>query len=142
MVLRSRPAKRSDVALLAELNHQLIRDEGHRNPMTVPQLRKRMRGWLGGEYKAVLFEDDSKVVAYALYREEPTQIYLRQFFVRRERRRKGYGSQAMQILRGQIWPGDKRLTVMVLSGNSTGIAFWKAAGFQEYCLTLEMNPIS
>jgi hypothetical protein len=31
-------------ALLAELNHQLIRDEGHRNRMTVPELKRRMRG--------------------------------------------------------------------------------------------------
>jgi len=27
-----------------------------------------------------------------------------------------------------------------LTGNQAGISFWKAVGFQEYCLTLEMRP--
>lgn len=35
----------SDLDLLAEWNHQLIRDEGHRNTMTIPELRRRMMGW-------------------------------------------------------------------------------------------------
>ncbi len=45
-----RPATNDDCPLLAELNHQLIRDEGHRNRMTVAELEQRMRGWLAGEY--------------------------------------------------------------------------------------------
>ena len=50
--------------LLAALNHQLIRDEGHRNPMTEAQLARRMRGWLArGEYRAELFEEHGEVVA-------------------------------------------------------------------------------
>ena len=36
----------SDLDLLAEWNYQLIRDEGHRNPMSVTELRERMRGLL------------------------------------------------------------------------------------------------
>ena len=32
-----------DCALLAELNHQFIRDEGHGNSMTVTELEQRMR---------------------------------------------------------------------------------------------------
>ena len=47
-----------DLDLLAEWNHQLIRDEGHRNTMTIPELRMRMMGWLSGEYKAVVFQTD------------------------------------------------------------------------------------
>jgi hypothetical protein len=39
-------ATQDDCALLAELNHRLILDEGHRNRMTVPELEQRMRGWL------------------------------------------------------------------------------------------------
>jgi hypothetical protein len=35
-----------DLDLLAAWNHPLIRDEGHRNPMTPDELRKRMAGWL------------------------------------------------------------------------------------------------
>jgi hypothetical protein len=70
-----RPAALEDCALLAELNHQLIRDEGHRNRMTVAELEQRMRGWLDGEYRAVLFEDGGESVAYALFREQPEEIF-------------------------------------------------------------------
>jgi hypothetical protein len=71
-----RRATSNDCALLAKLNHQLIRDEGHRNEMTVPELEQRMKNWLASEYSAVIFEKDEEVVAYALYREQPEEIYL------------------------------------------------------------------
>src|SRR5580658_6674123 len=93
-----RPATLDDCPLLAELNHQLIRDEGHRNRMTVPELEQRMRGWLSGEYRAVIYEDGKEVVAYGLYREQLEEIYLRQLFVVRNRRRQGIGRSAVQIL--------------------------------------------
>ncbi len=129
-----------DLDLLARWNHQLIRDEGHRNPMTVDELRERMRGWLGGEYKAVIFGSETEPAAYALYRENATEVYLRQLFVRRDRRRKGIGRDAVQILREQIWPRHKRLIVEVLTANTAAIAFWRAIGFRDYCLTLEIMP--
>ncbi len=136
--LTSRPALPSDIDLLGLLNHQLIRDEGHRNPMTVSQLQERMRGWLAAEYTAILFERETEVVAYALYREEPELIHLRQFFVQRHCRNRGIGQTALHLLRTQIWPARKRLTVEVLTSNSTAISFYLAAGFHEYCLTLEI----
>jgi len=37
-----RGAALGDCPLIAELNHRLIRDEGHRNLMTVPELEQRM----------------------------------------------------------------------------------------------------
>jgi predicted acetyltransferase len=125
---------------LAELNHQLIRDEGHRNKMMVPELEQRMKGWLASEYAAVLFENDGEVVAYALYREQPEEIYLRQLFVVRNRRRKGLGKEAVKILLSKIWPKNKRLTVEVLVQNEAAVAFWRAVGYKDYCLTLEILP--
>ncbi len=56
-----REASEADVDLVAEWNHQLIRDEGHRNPMTVEALADRMRNWLRGEYRAVVFSDREPV---------------------------------------------------------------------------------
>lgn len=135
-----RRATLDDCALLAELNHQLIHDEGHRNRMTTPQLEQRMKGWLASEYAAVLFEEDGEVVAYALYREEPEQVYLRQLFVARKRRRQGIGRKAVEILRSKIWPQNKRLTVDVLVQNTTAVAFWRSLGYTDYCLTLEVMP--
>ena len=116
-VMTFRPANLGDCALLAELNHRLIRDEGHRNPMTIPQLEQRMRDWLSGEYRAVIYEEADEVVAYALFREQPQEIYLRQLFVVRDKRRRGIGRKAVEILRSKVWPKNKRLTVDVLVTN-------------------------
>ncbi len=139
--LTHRRGTRADSALLGALNHQLIQDEGHRNPMTELQLAKRMRVWLGrGGYTAILFEERAALVAYALYREGPDEIYLRHLFVVRPRRRQGIGRRAMQILREQVWPRGKRLTVEVLCHNAGAIAFWRAMGYQDYSLCLEIMP--
>src|SRR5437868_3715898 len=123
-----RAAILDDCPRLAELNHQLIGDEGHRNRMTVPELEQRMREWLAGEYRAVIYEDGGEVIAYALFREEPEEIYLRQLFVTRNRRREGIGRQAVEILREKVWPKNKRLTVEVLVANELAVKFWRAVG--------------
>jgi ribosomal protein S18 acetylase RimI-like enzyme len=135
-----RRATVADLPLLAQLNHQLIRDEGHRNRMTVPQLEQRMKSWLASEYVVVLFEEKGKVVAYALYREQADEIYLRQLFVVADHRRQGIGRQALSLLRSQSWSPNKRLTVEVLVRNQAAVAFWRAMGFRDYSLTLEIMP--
>jgi GNAT superfamily N-acetyltransferase len=136
-----REANQADFPLLGALNHQLIRDEGHRNPMNVVELTARMRRWINsGDYTAKLFEENGEVVAYALYREFPEEIYLRHLFVVRSRRRRAVGRCVMQLLREEIWPRGRRLTVEVLCANAAGVAFWKAMGYQEYSLCLEIMP--
>jgi GNAT superfamily N-acetyltransferase len=138
--LQFRHATLADCPLLAEMNHQLIRDEGHRNKMTVLQLEQRMKRWLQSEYVAVIFEDRGEIVAHALYHEDSEELYLRQLFVVRNRRRQGIGRAAIEILQNEIWPKDKRLTVSVLVHNPTATAFWRAVGYHDYCLTLEILP--
>jgi predicted acetyltransferase len=136
-----RRATLDDCALLAELNLQLLHDENHRNKkMSLPELEQRMRGWLASEYAAVIFEKEGEVVAHALYREQTEEIYLRQLFVARNRRRKGIGREAFEILRTKIWPKNKRLTVDVLIQNTAAIAFWRSVGYKDYCLALEILP--
>jgi GNAT superfamily N-acetyltransferase len=136
-----RQATLNDCALLAELNHLLLHDENHRNKrMSIPELEQRMRDWLAAEYAAVILEKDGEVVAYALYREQPEEIYLRQLFVARNRRRNGIGRRAVEILRTRIWPANKRLTVDVLAQNAAAIAFWRSVGYKDYCLALEILP--
>jgi GNAT superfamily N-acetyltransferase len=138
--MEHRFATDTDLDLLAEWNHQLIRDEGHRNPMTVPELRDRMRGWLAGEYKAVIFGPAAEPVAYALYKETAGEVYLRQLFVKRDRRSKGIGREAVDVLRNRCWPTGKRLTVDVLTANARAVAFWRANGYRDYSLDLEIMP--
>jgi putative acetyltransferase len=134
-----RYATADDIASLARMNHALIRDEGHRNRMSVAELEARMAEWLGGEYRAVLIEDAGPPIGYALYRRDAEHVYLRQFFVAPESRRRGVGRAAIQWLRQHAWSGENRIRVEVLVGNSAGIAFWRAVGFEDYCLTLELE---
>lgn len=138
--MKHRIATANDSHILAEMNYALIKDEEHRNPMTTPQLEERMRGWLTtGEYRAVLFEDNNEVVAYALFRETDVEVHLRQFFVVRHRRRQGIGRRAMQGLFA-IWPRNKRWTVSALAKNASGVAFWRTVGYADYELTFEIMP--
>ncbi|MDX9971401.1 MAG: GNAT family N-acetyltransferase [FCB group bacterium] len=138
MGISHRFAAENDLDLLAEWNHQLIRDEGHRNTMAVAQLRDRMAGGLVSDYKAILFERDNAPVAYALYRERDDEIYLRQLFVAREYRGLGIGRQAVDTLRSDVWPKGRRLTVDVLVRNEPAVRFWRSVGYSDYCLTLEI----
>jgi hypothetical protein len=46
----------------------------------------------------------------------------------------------MEILRRRVWPATKRLAVEVLTANTTGVAFWRAVGYADYCLTLHILP--
>ncbi len=132
-------ASAADLALLAEWNHQLIHDEGHHNPMTVAELAERMKQWLQGEYRAVIFSDAAPV-AYALFKPDAGLIHLRQLFVRRDRRRSEIGRRSFEILRDEIWPPGVRLTVEVFCQNHSGVDFWRSVGYRDYCLTLEIMP--
>ena len=125
-----------DLRLLAELNRELIEDEGHANPMSVAELEKRMRGWLVRSYTAVLFLEEAGVVGYALYRSDDAGVFLRQFFICRHERRKGRGRAAMQLLIGRIWPAGTTVTLEALCSNKAAIAFWRSLGFGDYALTL------
>lgn len=121
------------------LNHQLITDEGHRNPKTVAELTERMRSWLAYEgYEALLGFDGDELVAYVLWRNLHDSVYLRQIYVQRDYRRQGTARQLMLNV-FERWP-DKRLTVDVLAGNARALAFWRRMGYQDYAVMLERLP--
>ena len=137
--MRIRFAKVEDAETLGVLNAQLIRDEGHRNSMTVPQLVERLVGWLRGEYEAAVVEEFGVIVGYALFRRETDYVYLRQLFVRSENRRRGIGRSLIQWLMKNAWQAAPRVRIDVLVGNEAGLHFWRAIGFVEYCLAMEME---
>jgi GNAT superfamily N-acetyltransferase len=137
--LKFRFAKESDVPRLAKMNQELILDEGHRNKMTLPELEQRMSDFLQNEYDAVIASSGKNDIGYALYRQDPDWLYLRQIFVIEKMRRKGYGRKLIEWLRNNPWKNCKRIRTDVLVGNKIGIDFWKAVGFNEYCITLEME---
>jgi GNAT superfamily N-acetyltransferase len=142
--MRFRLASVADAEALGALNAQLIRDEGHRNAMTVPELVDRMASWLRGEYEGVLVEEDAndaggEIVGYALFRREPDSVYLRQIFVRAENRRRGFGRSMIEWLMTNAWQSAARVRIEVLVGNATGREFWHALGFRDYCITMETD---
>jgi GNAT superfamily N-acetyltransferase len=142
--MRFRLASVADAEALGALNAQLIRDEGHRNAMTVPELVDRMASWLRGEYEGVLVEEDAndaggEIVGHALFRREPDSIYLRQIFVRVEDRRQGLSRSMIEWLMTNAWQSAARVRIEVLVGNATGREFWHALGFRDYCITMEME---
>jgi GNAT superfamily N-acetyltransferase len=138
ITMRCRNATVEDAPVLAQMNHQLIRDEGHRNRMSVDELAQRMRHWLEGEYQAVLIEDREEIVGYALFKREAEWVYVRQFFVRSERRRQGIGRAAWAWLCESKWRESPRIRLDVLVGNVVAIQFWRSLGFEDYCLTMEL----
>ena len=139
MNLEGRIATNADAVQLAALNQQLIRDEGHRNSMSVPELEDRMRNWLVNEYQASIFMVDGATAGYALYKHEQDWTYLRQFFILPELRRRGLGRAAMHWLVQNSWRNARRIRLDVLVGNTDGISFWRSVGFQDYCITMDMN---
>jgi GNAT superfamily N-acetyltransferase len=138
-MLRFRQATGADAPALASLNAQLIRDEGHQNPMAVAELAERMAVWLNDDYRAIIFESSEELVGYALFRREADHVYLRQLFVRPEHRRRGIGRLAVSWLWNNVWSDTSRVRIDVLIGNTGAAAFWRAVGFRDYCVTMEME---
>ncbi len=129
----------TDLEVLAEMNHSLVLDEGHRNTMGVPQLRERMESWLRTEYRAQIIADDGNIIGYCLWRESLEYIYIRQLFVKSDFRRKGFGRNAIRWLRNNKWDRSLTLKTEVLIGNESGIEFWRKVGFKDYCIAMEYN---
>ena len=133
-----RLAKLNDSPLLAQMNYQLIRAEGHRNPMSIEELTARMSNWLAHDYSAALITMEDIAIGYCLWRQEDEFIYIRQFFIDLEYQGHGFGKSAFKQLRQQFW-SDHKLRLEVLIHNNQGRAFWHSVGFSEYCITMEFN---
>ena len=118
-----------DVSQLAFFNKQLIEDEKSNNPMSLEELEERMTGFLNSEYDAYFFLVEEAVVGYALVKKTCTPLYLRQFLIEREYRRKHYGREAFHALLEYL--GVERMDIEVLPWNERGMRFWESCGFKE-----------
>ncbi|MCC3374028.1 GNAT family N-acetyltransferase [Cohnella sp. REN36] len=141
MKLHYRKAGADDVPALAEMNLELIRDEGSRNPMTLNELAGRMTDWLErGEYVAWLLCDGDETIGYALcqHQERGSEVYLRQYLIRQSYRRRGCGLEGIHLLREQF--AGISLSIDVLDGNVRGRRFWAKAGFVPYSIRMRLDP--
>ena len=137
-----RTATTADISELAVLNAALMRDEGHRNSLTIMQLEERMRKFLDQGHVAVLFVDQHRTAGYALYRRDDDGIFLRQFFIVEHARRRGRGREAVKWLCTNLWQNAERVVLNVLLHNQRGIDFWRAVGFADYCLMMERRAVN
>nr|MDQ6924281.1 GNAT family N-acetyltransferase [Pseudomonadota bacterium] len=137
-----RVATAADLSQLALWNQQLIEDERHDNTMSLEELEARMRNWLATEYEALVFEDRTtpRPAAYALFRRTPEWIHLRQFFVARDRRRRGIGARAVALLLAEVFPPGKSVIVEAMAWNHAALSFWRAVGFADRYVGLESRP--
>jgi len=118
-----------DITLLAEMNKQLIEDEESNNGMDIIELKNRMAAFLQNGYRAFFFTSNKEVAGYALCDMTKEPKYLRQFFIKREERRKHLGQEAFEELLKKI--GAREIEIDVLTWNETGIKFWEKLGFVE-----------
>jgi GNAT superfamily N-acetyltransferase len=140
-MIRLAKARTKDAGTLAEMNKQMIEDEGYKGRLSLPRLKTRMRDWLGsGEYEAVFFQDeDGSKIGYALFQKQEDalffakrRVFLRHFFVVRGRRNRGIGRFAFKALRDVFWADAGRVDLHVLIKNRRGVSFWRSLGFKEY----------
>lgn len=148
MTLIVRRATINDIGYLAEMNKQLIEDEKSRNPMNVQQLQVRMQTWIDSDWSAVMIYKNDDLIGYLLYQQrrdefEPMErvIYIRQFFVQRASRRRGFGRQAFDLIVSEYFPSDARIMLDVLASNPEALRFWEELGFATYATTLHRHAI-
>ena len=111
---------------------QLIRDEGHRNAMTIPQLVQRMADWLRAEYEAAIAEERRTLVGYALFRREVDYVYLRQIFVRAENRRPRHRAKPDSMALAKRLAGCPCASALMCSWGMKRVAvFGSRSGFRS-----------
>ncbi|MBL8027518.1 MAG: GNAT family N-acetyltransferase [Fibrobacteres bacterium] len=124
----------NDLTTLTAMNVRLREDERADNAMTDKQVYDRMEGFLKGDYKAFLFEVDSTVYGYALVDVTKSPLYLRQFYIEREHRSKGFGSTAFNLLLKEL--KCETIDIDVLAWNNKGMIFWQKVGFEPRCVAM------
>ena len=139
MTIMLRKADISDLNKLATMNKQLIEDERSRNTMNMDQLQVRMRDWMTSDWEIDILCHSSDIVGYVLYQFHPysnnlnpTDVYLRQYFIKREYRNQGYGRQGIELLLTERLQTVNTITIEVLETNPDGIRFWERVGFTSY----------
>jgi ribosomal protein S18 acetylase RimI-like enzyme len=130
----------SDANILAEMNRQLIEDEKENSKIDLPQLIKRMVNFLNNEYKAFFIKNGNIIVGYFLCDMSKSPIYIRQFFIKREERRKHSGKEAFFELKNYFKIDEIELDVY--TWNETGIKFWESLGFKRQLIRMKYKSLN
>jgi len=147
MLLQLKSALLLDLDELVDMNKQLIEDEGSANPMNTEQLTERMRTWMQSDWHIDLLMNNEEIVGYALYRFKENQYrpefkeaYLRQYYIKREHRKQGYGLAGIELLRSSRFKEISTIEIDdVLESNRIGKSFWARAGFVPYACNMQLK---
>lgn len=139
--LRLRDAVRSDLDRLVSMNAELIEDEAYDTPLSREELEVRWSGFLSNQFRVFIFlsdRSDDEIVGYAVLDTSRQPVYLRQFFIARNNRRRGYGRIAFARICETI--AVDRLDVEVMAWNDVGKKFWRSLGFVHRYEGLRWTP--
>ncbi len=141
-----RPITQEDILRIASWNIELHEDEGS-VPMSNTQAMERLAQWLAsGRFHGMVFILDDVDVGYVLYelqaanpdlRNSVDSVYVRQFYITRENRRSGLGTEAFRCFLGEV--GEKRVTLEVKATNPNGQRFWESLGFAPQEIAYQLN---
>jgi ribosomal protein S18 acetylase RimI-like enzyme len=107
--------------------------------MDISQLKERMAGFLINGYKALFIKNEDNVIGYILCDMTKNPIYLRQFFIKREERRKHYGKEAFYKLKSYL--NVDEIEIDVYLWNETGIKFWESLGFKGQYIRMKQKDM-
>jgi GNAT superfamily N-acetyltransferase len=103
-----------------------------------------MTGFLKGDWLAAIISVDGEEVGYILYKDgrddyfpDQATVYIRQFFISRNKHGNGLGETSFNIIAEKYFPAGSDLSLEVLESNPHGRRFWEKIGFQTYCTTMK-----
>ena len=145
MAVLIRSAELNDVPLLAQMNDRLVEDQGSQNPFSLRDLEQRFSEWLEtGAYQIDVVLEHDQIVGYTVYQQrsdyyysDQKVVYVRHFYIEREKRGRGLGRAAFQMLVQTRFPKGHAITLDVVATNLTGQSFWSKLGFTPYFIAMK-----
>ncbi len=138
--LHLREGTNEDLDLLANLNKELVEDEKQDNKLDITQLKERMRSFMQAGHKYFIFEITPRIIGYCLVDITRDPVYLKQFFICRGERLKGFGQACFQKLFEKL--NVNSIDAEVLAWNTRGIKFWKSLGFQDRSIYMRYSKLN
>jgi len=117
----------NDISLLSKLYNELSEDEANDARTTGKEMRERMAAFLHSGEVAYSFHAEDRVIGYALVNIRRTPFYLHHFYICRDARRQGFGTEAFRGLLQTL--GTDTIDLDVFVWNERGKAFWTSLGF-------------
>jgi ribosomal protein S18 acetylase RimI-like enzyme len=128
--MKLKRANRKDLGNLVRMNVELREDEKAPGSMSDKMLRARMERWLGSKsYDVFLLAQDGRTLGYALVDHAKRPVYVRHLYIERDCRRRGHGTEALNLLLEKYGRGELELDVN--SWNASAIKFYEKFGFKK-----------